>query len=216
MQADLPVLIRSHDTSAAWRQSVNMDHLQTPDDTARIQIVGGGGRCGLAPAGSQVVRIPGLQARPLGGGTSISTASSNASRRTWILSWKKRSIIGSTSPPGQQLSHQHSVDGTIRAVALRCNRSAKRDTRSCFVGGRISELTTAGASPAVCATLVAPRPSLRSASWLPKNLGSGVQVGPFRRARHLNSVDCSDPKRKFKIQDDWSPSAMVFLLRSLG
>src|ERR1700730_537548 len=31
------------------------------------------GRPGSAPAGSQVVRIPGLQAGPLGGGTSIGT-----------------------------------------------------------------------------------------------------------------------------------------------
>ena len=31
------------------------------------------GRTGSVPAGSQLVRIPGLQARPLGGGTSIGT-----------------------------------------------------------------------------------------------------------------------------------------------
>ena len=31
------------------------------------------GRRGSAPAGSQVVRVPGLQTRPLGGGTSIGT-----------------------------------------------------------------------------------------------------------------------------------------------
>ncbi len=41
-----------------------------------------GGR-GSAPAGSQVVRIPGLQARPLGGGTSIDTEILLAFKPLW-------------------------------------------------------------------------------------------------------------------------------------
>jgi len=38
----------------------------------------------LQPAGSQVVRIPGLQARPLAGGTSIGTANLLAFKPSWL------------------------------------------------------------------------------------------------------------------------------------
>jgi len=38
---------------------------------------------GSAPAGSQVVRTPGLKARPLGGGTSIGTGNLLAFKPLW-------------------------------------------------------------------------------------------------------------------------------------
>src|SRR5438132_6733168 len=75
-----------------------------------------GGR-GSAPAGSQVVRIPGLQARPLGGGTSIGTGNLLAFKPLWPAG---RRVLPRLLPP---------VDGQVEqpvAVIHRLDAASRR------------------------------------------------------------------------------------------
>src|SRR5580765_277774 len=74
----------------------------------------GASRCGAgtksAPAGSQVVRIPGLQARPLGGGTSIGTHTLLAFPPLWPADGR---VLPSLLPP---------VDGQVEQPVVVVHR----------------------------------------------------------------------------------------------
>src|SRR5712692_5390531 len=78
------------------------------------------GRTGSAPAGSQVVRIPGLQAGPLGGGTSIGTGNLLAFKPLWPAG---RRVLPRLLPP---------IDGQVEqpiAVIHRLDAAHRRPVR---------------------------------------------------------------------------------------